>query len=289
MNSKSSGRGLEGFLAGKGFYIVLFLCAAAIGLSAWMAAAGSEAAENVRPGGDVSLEKRRVETIIITPAPAMAPDRVETMAVPDVAEETVAGAAEEEQETMAELEELAAESPFFADYLAKMKRLPILDEEEEDALYQKACEGDEKAREKLLESRLPMVAEAALLYRDQGSRMEDLMQEGSLGLILGLETAMAEEASDWRKTVLTTVMETLEQAVYEDNAQVSVARKSVERAQSVRDAAKSFETEFGYEASKEALAGYLEMEAEELESILKLGADEKDFLSGRQEEDDNEQ
>ena len=203
----------------------------------------------------------------------------------------VVGPAEEkeEQETMAELEELAAESPFFADYLAKMKRLPILDEEEEDALYQKACEGDEKARENLLESRLPMVAEAALLYRDQGSRMEDLMQEGSLGLILGLETAMAEEVSDWRKTVLTTVMETLEQAVYEDNAQVSVARKSVERAQSVRDAAKSFETEFGYEASKEALAGYLEMEAEELESILKLGADEKDFLSGRQEENDNEQ
>ena len=113
MNSKSSGRGLEGFLAGRGFYIVLFLCAAAIGLSAWMAAAGSEAAENVRPGGDVSLEKRRVETIIITPAPAMAPDRVETMAVPDVAEETVAGAAEEEQETMEEVwqEDLPAEEP----------------------------------------------------------------------------------------------------------------------------------------------------------------------------------
>ena len=113
MNSKSSGRGLEGFLAGKGFYIVLFLCAAAIGLSAWMAAAGNEAAENVRPGGDVSLEKRRVETIIITPAPAMAPDRVETMAVPDVAEETVAGAAEEEQETMEEVwqEDLPAEEP----------------------------------------------------------------------------------------------------------------------------------------------------------------------------------
>ena len=27
MNSKSSGKGLEGFLMGKGFYIVLFLCA----------------------------------------------------------------------------------------------------------------------------------------------------------------------------------------------------------------------------------------------------------------------
>ena len=30
MNSNSSGHGLEGFLTGKGFYIVLFLCAAVI-------------------------------------------------------------------------------------------------------------------------------------------------------------------------------------------------------------------------------------------------------------------
>lgn len=99
MNSKSSGRGLEGFLAGKGFYIVLLLCAAVIGLSAWMAAE-SESMESVMPGNDISMEKRRVETIIITPAPAMAPERVETMAVPDVAEETIANAAEETQEAM---------------------------------------------------------------------------------------------------------------------------------------------------------------------------------------------
>ena len=102
MNSKSSGRGLEGFLAGKGFYIVLLLCAAVIGLSAWMAAE-SESMESVMPGNDISMEKRRVETIIITPAPAMAPERVETMAVPDVAEETIANAAEETQEAMEEV------------------------------------------------------------------------------------------------------------------------------------------------------------------------------------------
>ena len=34
MNSKSSGEWLETFFAGKGFYIVLFLCAAVIGVSA---------------------------------------------------------------------------------------------------------------------------------------------------------------------------------------------------------------------------------------------------------------
>ena len=48
MNSKSSGGWLEAFLTGRGFYIVLFLCAAVIGASAWMLAVGDRtAAEEV--------------------------------------------------------------------------------------------------------------------------------------------------------------------------------------------------------------------------------------------------
>ena len=66
MNSKSSGNGLEGFLTGKGFYIVLFLCAAVIGLSAWMMAAGNETMEELT-NSDVSMNSHRVETVLITP------------------------------------------------------------------------------------------------------------------------------------------------------------------------------------------------------------------------------
>lgn len=65
MNSRSSGAKSEGFFTGKGFYIVLFLCAAVIGVSAWMMAAGSKTmSENKNTG----LDSHRVETVII---PAM--------------------------------------------------------------------------------------------------------------------------------------------------------------------------------------------------------------------------
>jgi len=49
MEKKGSGKKLDVFLAGKGFYIVLFLCAAIIGISAWSLASGrtvKEAANN---------------------------------------------------------------------------------------------------------------------------------------------------------------------------------------------------------------------------------------------------
>ena len=73
MASNSSGKKLEGFFTGKGFYIVLFLCAAVIGVSAWMMAAGDVAMKNEVPvRSNVNMENKRVETVII-PAETAAP------------------------------------------------------------------------------------------------------------------------------------------------------------------------------------------------------------------------
>ena len=67
MSINSSGRKLEGFFTGKGFYIVLFLCAAVIGLSAWMMAAGNGTMDNLSEKNSIGFENSRVETIVIPP------------------------------------------------------------------------------------------------------------------------------------------------------------------------------------------------------------------------------
>ena len=78
---------------GKGFYIVLFLCAAVIGLSAWMMTAGNETMEDLR-NSDVNLNNARVETVLITPD-VQAP-KVEVMAIPETTAEPVLAEPEEE-------------------------------------------------------------------------------------------------------------------------------------------------------------------------------------------------
>ena len=107
MNSKGSGHGLEGFLAGKGFYIVLFLCAAVIGLSAWMMTAGNETMEDL---DDFSLSEHRVETVLITPD-AAAP-KVEVIAIPEQVPEPLEPVVEEteEEEVLPVWNETAAET-----------------------------------------------------------------------------------------------------------------------------------------------------------------------------------
>ena len=67
----SSGRKLESFFAGKGFYIVLFLCAAVIGVSAWILMS--------EPGTDVELPVGDLNEKVMESAPVVAQ-------VPDVGE-----------------------------------------------------------------------------------------------------------------------------------------------------------------------------------------------------------
>jgi len=110
MSINSSGRKLEGFFTGKGFYIVLFLCAAVIGLSAWMMAAGNKTMENLNERNSISFDNSMVETIIIPPqsetediTPVIAPD-----------EETEPVAAQQEAiEVWSGEDPAAAESPLY--------------------------------------------------------------------------------------------------------------------------------------------------------------------------------
>lgn len=84
MNSSSSGGKLEKFFAGKGFYIVLFLCAAVIGVSAWMLTAGNRTMkESIAKNNDIKLENKRVETVVITPMPELLPEDVFTEVEPE--------------------------------------------------------------------------------------------------------------------------------------------------------------------------------------------------------------
>ena len=107
MSSRSSGKKLEGFFTGKGFYIVLFLCAAVIGVSAWMMATGNETMENdpVR-NNSVNLDDKRVETVIVPAQSGTAETGALEADAPEVNTEGLAENAEvQDSEAVAAVEE----------------------------------------------------------------------------------------------------------------------------------------------------------------------------------------
>ncbi len=72
-------------------------------------------------------------------------------------------------------------------YLKEINRVPLLDHDEEYDLAVRAQKGDEKARERLVSANLRFVVAVAKKYQGQGLPLEDLIDEGNIGLLIAMD------------------------------------------------------------------------------------------------------
>ena len=84
------------------------------------------------------------------------------------------------------LEGIGTEDPVRM-YLKEIGTVPLLTADEELDLAQRKADGDEFAKERLIEANLRLVVSIAKRYTGRGMSFLDLVQEGNLGLIKGVE------------------------------------------------------------------------------------------------------
>lgn len=72
-------------------------------------------------------------------------------------------------------------------YLSRLTQAPLLTSEEEVLLTRAVQRGDEKARCRLIESNMRLVINIAKSYRNRAIPLEDLIQEGAIGLMQAAE------------------------------------------------------------------------------------------------------
>jgi RNA polymerase primary sigma factor len=84
---------------------------------------------------------------------------------------------------------MASSSPreSIAPYLRQLGGRPQLTREQEYALARRARKGDERARETLAMSNLAFVVSVAKKFAHRGARLDDLVQEGNVGLMKAIE------------------------------------------------------------------------------------------------------
>lgn len=85
------------------------------------------------------------------------------------------------------------DSEVLAQYLQQIDRIPLLSYDEEYDLALKAKNGDRKAREKLASANLRFVVSTAKKYRGQGLPLEDLINEGNIGLLTAIDRYVPEK------------------------------------------------------------------------------------------------
>lgn len=71
-------------------------------------------------------------------------------------------------------------------YIESVRSIPKLSREDEHALALRVREGDQRAADQLVEANLRYVVAVALQYRRYGIKLEDLVAEGNLGLMMAV-------------------------------------------------------------------------------------------------------
>lgn len=72
-------------------------------------------------------------------------------------------------------------------YLARLTQSPLLTQDEERELARRVVRGDDAAKKRLIESNMRLVVNIAKHYKNRNIPIEDLIQEGAIGLMNAVE------------------------------------------------------------------------------------------------------
>lgn len=159
-------------------------------------------------------------------------------------------------------------------YMEEIAQLQTLGQEEKTRLFLGVREGKEKDKLRLLEGYLPVVAELADKYNGKGMPIDDLIQEGNIGLIQALdrvgEIAKLEDAETF---LIESVRNAMVSAVDEVNGAEDWESSVVAKSGLIHEAAKYLAEDLGRVATVEELAEYTKLSVKEIEDIRKLSLD----------------
>ena len=147
----------------------------------------------------------------------------------------------------------------------------VLDDYELQALIESAAAGDERARELVLERHLPLVRSLANRYAGRGEALEDLVQVGSLGLVLALRRFDPERGVPFRSFAIPTIVGEIRRHFRDRAWALHVPRRLKELSLRLTRTRDELTAELGRPPSISELAQSLEVEEDEVVEALEIG------------------
>jgi RNA polymerase sigma-B factor len=129
-------------------------------------------------------------------------------------------------------------------------------------------EGDESARELLVERYMPLARKLARRYGRSSEPFEDLVQVATVGLLKAMERFEPERGSAFQSFAIPTILGEMRRYFRDSGWAVHVPRSAQERALKVRDAEERLANEHGRSPTVNELAQYLELDTEEVLDAL---------------------
>lgn len=182
---------------------------------------------------------------------------------------------EEENGTENGAEAERAVSARFQMYLDELGDIPVISKEQEALLYEKLAQGEEKAIAELSTQWLKQVVEIASSYKADELLLDDMVQEGNIGLLMGLQSLLGKEESNPKKILEQFVREAIEKYAEEESGEGEQENSILAKVSLVHEAKETLGKELGSEPSIRQLAEYTRIPEEEIADIVSLAKEVK--------------
>ncbi|MBM3918724.1 MAG: RNA polymerase sigma factor RpoD/SigA [Sphingomonadales bacterium] len=162
------------------------------------------------------------------------------------------------------------ESQSLEKYLQEIGRVDLISPDEEVELARLIRQGDQKALERLTTANLRFVVSVAKQYQNQGLTLNDLINEGNLGLIKAAQRFDETRGFKFISYAVWWIRQSILQALAEQSRIVRIPLNQVGTLNKIVKAFSRLEQEFEREPTPEELADILEMTVSEIENSLKV-------------------
>ena len=158
-------------------------------------------------------------------------------------------------------------------YLREIGQIPLLSYEEEIEYAQRVLNGEEEAKQKLIESNLRLVVSIAKKHTNRGLKILDLIQEGNMGLMKAVEKFEYEKGFKFSTYATWWIRQAITRAIADQGRTIRIPVHMIETINKIKKESRIILQETGKEPTAEELAEKLELPVEKVKSILEMNQD----------------
>ena len=166
------------------------------------------------------------------------------------------------------------EEAYLREYQEDLKAFKPVTEQEREELFEKMIKGNSHAKNRIVEMYLQDVIEIAKEMYHPEIFLGDLIQEGNVGLILGVE--MITDVDSAHQTITEQIRQSIQMLIEEHTELSSRDKKMVEKVTMLDESIKTLTEELGRKVTIDELAVYMGMTEDEIDDILKLTGEDSD-------------
>ena len=203
-----------------------------------------------------------------------------------------------EDDTQSDIEEAADIEQYLSDegvsvddpvrmYLKDIGKIPLLSIERETYLAERISQGDENAKNELIEANLRLVVSIAKKYVGKGMYFLDLIQEGNLGLIKAVEKFDYTKGYKFSTYATWWIRQAITRAIADQARTIRIPVHMVETIHRVSKASRQLLQELGRDPTVDEIAEKVDMTPERVRDVLKTAQEPVSLETPIGEEDDS--